>query len=177
MGYLFLLPQYPKVAWKTVVLNTTLHPRFKFILWLAVQNRLTTVDRLLKIGIVVPTDCAFCATTRETFDHLFFGCCVTRSVWNRLLAWLGCARTVGSWPDELTWACQIAKRKNGKSSIAAYCFAMTVYIIWRERNNLRFKQGYFDAAKIYWEIALHIHIRGNGIQLWQNALLSLNSIP
>ncbi|KAK4712128.1 hypothetical protein R3W88_006641 [Solanum pinnatisectum] len=68
--YTNLMPQYPKVEWRSCTLHSCVHQRFKFILWLAVQNRLETVDRLMKIGIQVPTDCAFCGATLETFDHL-----------------------------------------------------------------------------------------------------------
>ncbi|XP_019225236.1 PREDICTED: uncharacterized protein LOC109206830 [Nicotiana attenuata] len=31
--YLLLLPQYQKVHWRSIVLQTKIHPRFKFILW------------------------------------------------------------------------------------------------------------------------------------------------
>ncbi|KAH0762720.1 hypothetical protein KY290_018793 [Solanum tuberosum] len=51
--YTYLLPQMPRVAWKSLTLQAKGHPRFKFILWLAVQKRLSTVERLLKFGIQV----------------------------------------------------------------------------------------------------------------------------
>ncbi|KAK6798164.1 hypothetical protein RDI58_005866 [Solanum bulbocastanum] len=35
------------------------------------SSRLATVDRLMKFGIQVPPDCAFCDATMETFDHLY----------------------------------------------------------------------------------------------------------
>ncbi|KAK6795386.1 hypothetical protein RDI58_008839 [Solanum bulbocastanum] len=32
--YTYLLPQMPRVAWKSLTLQAKVHPRFKFILWL-----------------------------------------------------------------------------------------------------------------------------------------------
>lgn len=89
-----LMPQYQKVPWKSIVLQTSIHPRFKFILWLAAHERLATVDRLNKIGVHVPQDCAFCKATIETLEHLFFECSVTTRVWTRLLVWLGMKRNI-----------------------------------------------------------------------------------
>lgn len=47
--YRLQFPQLPKVPWKGIILQPNLHPRFKFILWLALQRRLATVDRLLEV--------------------------------------------------------------------------------------------------------------------------------
>ncbi|WMV60255.1 hypothetical protein MTR67_053640 [Solanum verrucosum] len=49
--YLTLTPQHPRVHWKSLALNPSSQPRFRFILWLAYWKRLPTADRLLKIGI------------------------------------------------------------------------------------------------------------------------------
>lgn len=83
------MPHYPKAEWKNLVLQASIHPRFQFILWLAAQRRLATVERLQKFGIQVPTDFAFCAQAPETFNHLFFECRITLHLWTRLYSWLG----------------------------------------------------------------------------------------
>ncbi|KAK4713668.1 hypothetical protein R3W88_019575 [Solanum pinnatisectum] len=83
--YVNLLPVHPKVIWKHLVLHPKIHPRYKFILWLAIHKRLATVERLQKFGINVPPDCAFCGQHLETFSHLFFECGVTRRIWRRML--------------------------------------------------------------------------------------------
>ncbi|XP_070013606.1 uncharacterized protein LOC142176111 [Nicotiana tabacum] len=82
--YRLQFPQLPKVPWKGIVLQPRLHPRFKFILWLALQRRLATVDRLLKFGVQIDQQCALCKLASEIFDHLFFECYVTKEVWSRL---------------------------------------------------------------------------------------------
>ncbi|KAH0696206.1 hypothetical protein KY290_011028 [Solanum tuberosum] len=51
------MPVHPKVAWKHLDLHTKIHPRYKFILWLAIQKRLAIVEGLQKFGITVLPDC------------------------------------------------------------------------------------------------------------------------
>lgn len=51
LAYVAMMPQYPKVKWKRLVFLKGHVPRHQFNLWLALHNKLTTIDRLLKQGI------------------------------------------------------------------------------------------------------------------------------
>ncbi|WMV54596.1 hypothetical protein MTR67_047981 [Solanum verrucosum] len=72
--YIAQMPQLPKFPWKCITLQTSNHPRHKFILWLALRKRLATVDRLAKFG-VQDTDMAgvyknhWGLATRGRLDH------------------------------------------------------------------------------------------------------------
>lgn len=92
--YKLLMPQYPRVAWKNLTLHNKIHPRLKFIIWLAVQHRLATVPQLIKFGIQVPTECIFCGQELETLEHLFFECDKTHNLWQRLCNWIGFRRVI-----------------------------------------------------------------------------------
>ncbi|XP_059302301.1 uncharacterized protein LOC132054276 [Lycium ferocissimum] len=102
--YLCLIPQYQKVAGRSISLQPNMHPRYKFILWLVAWRRLAIVDRLLEFNIHVPMECCFCDTVDETLDHRFFACPATNDLWCRLLHWLGLHETIGTWQEELQWA-------------------------------------------------------------------------
>ncbi|XP_060178096.1 uncharacterized protein LOC132608033 [Lycium barbarum] len=130
-AYCLLLPQLPRVSWKTIVLHRQIHPRFEFNLWLAPQKRLFAIDRLQKIGIQVPMECVFCDRGVEIFDHLFFDCSVTRGLCGRLLQWLGLHITLGTWQEEIHWICNMAQRRNGAASISCSVFGMMVYCLWQ----------------------------------------------
>lgn len=101
-----------KGAVKTMVLLKGLVSRHQFILWLALQNKLNTVDRLLKWGIQVSTECVLCETqVMQTHDHLFFGCIYSCKIWQTLLGriwqrgWkLECGRLVGRWKMWRIWS-------------------------------------------------------------------------
>ncbi|MCD9637616.1 hypothetical protein HAX54_021015, partial [Datura stramonium] len=51
MAYAKMLPLSSLVLWKSITTSLHVHPRFKFNIWLAVQQRLATMDRLQRIGI------------------------------------------------------------------------------------------------------------------------------
>ncbi|OIT31082.1 hypothetical protein A4A49_65791, partial [Nicotiana attenuata] len=114
----------------------------------------------LKIGIQVPAACAFCGHNLESFNHLFFECSNTKKLWSRLCLWLGYKRNIRGWEAEPEWAYKKAKSKKGINVITSCVFAITVAMIWRERNRIRFDTAKYDELQICREIVLHIHIRG-----------------
>ena len=54
--------------------NRTSIPRARFVLWLALQNKLKTKDKLFKIGIVEDNNCPMCVLTAKTIEYMFFKC-------------------------------------------------------------------------------------------------------
>ena len=62
----------PTVPWRKVVWFQLRVPRFAFITWIAIRNRLSTGDRMRTWGQV--QGCLFCGEPNETKDHLFFAC-------------------------------------------------------------------------------------------------------
>ena len=60
----------PAVNWNSVVWNPAIPPKMSFILWLAIKNRLLTLDRaaFLNKGLL----CPLCRTEAESHAHLFF---------------------------------------------------------------------------------------------------------
>lgn len=109
-----------------VVFYILVHPRFKFILWLAVQNRLATVEMLLKYGIHVPPDCG---SNVESFDHLYFECLTTRTLWRKLFHWMGINRSIQDWQTEQKQVCMLTRKKAGRAKIIlCVCYAYLHYL-------------------------------------------------
>ncbi|XP_070026480.1 uncharacterized protein [Nicotiana sylvestris] len=154
-----------------------LHPRYKFILWLALQRRLATVDRLIKFGVQVSQNCVFYKQSDELFEHLFFDCPIVREIWTRLLKWLVHSRPIQTWHEEVQWINRVAKKRSGHWAIVAYVFGMLVYTIWTERNVIRFQGGILKENSICREIVMCIHTRGRTIKSWQGALQELDYFP
>ncbi|XP_059294668.1 uncharacterized protein LOC132047673 [Lycium ferocissimum] len=159
--YQLLSPQFQRVPWKSLIMQSHLHPRFKFNLWLAAHGRLPTVDRLQKIEIQVPQTCVFCGLADELFEHLFFDCPYAKGIWSRLLSWHGHPRQITTWQAEVQWVNICAKRKTGHWAIVSCVFGMMVYLIWRDRNKLRFQGGSSSPDRLCKEIAVHIHTRSS----------------
>ncbi|KAK6776100.1 hypothetical protein RDI58_027101 [Solanum bulbocastanum] len=137
--YISLLPIYQKMPWKSIALHPIIYPRFKFTYWLASWQRLATADRLLKIGIHVPLECSLCNNAMETIEHLFFDFTITKDLWARLLIWLGFARSIDGWKNELLWVNAQAKGTSGKGALVSCCFITLVALLWRERNRIGFE--------------------------------------
>ncbi|XP_016484352.2 uncharacterized protein LOC107804918 [Nicotiana tabacum] len=135
------------------------------------------MDRLQMIDIQAPMPCVFCHGGIETHANLFFECPVTRALWLRLLTWLGHIRNRGDATHELQWVCSMAKRKSGLGAITSCAYAMAVYVMWRERNLLRFQKSSYDEDRVSREIAVHIHIRGQNLRKWCKPLSLLSSHP
>lgn len=53
-----------------------------FLVWLAIQDRLSTGVRMRKWGI--QQACVLCGEKDETRDHLFFACPYSYTVWDRV---------------------------------------------------------------------------------------------
>lgn len=70
-----------KVFWKDVVWFSHSIPRHSFVLWMAVQGRLMTQDR---IAAWKPNDdmkCVLCKLNQDSHQHLFFQCSYTNNIW------------------------------------------------------------------------------------------------
>ncbi|XP_019240895.1 PREDICTED: uncharacterized protein LOC109220885 [Nicotiana attenuata] len=78
--YLQLLDDQPRVLWKGLMFGNAARPKAKFTLWLQMQNRLLTVDRLKKWGIQGEDRCSLCEKEEETRDHIYVECTYTKEV-------------------------------------------------------------------------------------------------
>jgi len=59
------------VEWHDIVWFKNAVPRHSFLLWMAVQQKLTTQDRLHRFGIHGPNRCSLCLRNNEDHNHLF----------------------------------------------------------------------------------------------------------
>ncbi|XP_074288985.1 uncharacterized protein LOC141614130 [Silene latifolia] len=77
-----------KVPWYTIMWNRFNVNKHSFIAWLIKQERLLTMDRLLKMGIVTQTNCYLCGEDTEDHEHLFVKCRYINQCYGKLMEWL-----------------------------------------------------------------------------------------
>ena len=130
-----LKPQKERVTWHRLVWSYLSIPKHDVITWMAILNRLPTMDRLMAWGIGVGGTCKLCLDEMESREHMFFGCLYSRSIWEVILTKCGIKRKIGSWTEKLEWAIQHLKGKSMKSTIMRIAWKAFIYCIWRERNN------------------------------------------
>lgn len=56
-------------------------PKYTFLTWLAIQNRLTTEDRMRSWSSGQNTECILCKAAEETRNHIFFECSYFEEIW------------------------------------------------------------------------------------------------
>lgn len=78
-----------RVCWARTVWDPVNVPRYSFISWLAMQDRLLTVERVTRIFHKPAEPCTLCLRGAENTRHLFFQCDVSHQVWASILDWLG----------------------------------------------------------------------------------------
>ncbi|KAL0297831.1 UNVERIFIED_CONTAM: putative mitochondrial protein [Sesamum calycinum] len=129
----------PIVGWYPLLLGPCKIPRYSFVLWLAILEKLSTMDKpwLSHLGGV----CVFCGREVETHEHLFFRCSYSRRCVRDLKATVRFSWPNRAWRMDITWA---TKRWKGRHIVqAAYraLLSAIVYHIWRERNQRVFQHS------------------------------------
>ncbi|XP_019264243.1 PREDICTED: uncharacterized protein LOC109241874 [Nicotiana attenuata] len=111
-----------------------------FILYLALNNKLLTRDRLAQWMQIGDLRCMLCKAMPETIEHLFFECIISTTIWKKILQWQGLVRQPMAWQIEKEWAKKQGKGKSAEAQIYRMALAATIYAIWIERN-MRMFQG------------------------------------
>ncbi|KAL0295702.1 UNVERIFIED_CONTAM: putative ribonuclease H protein [Sesamum calycinum] len=129
----------PKVGWYSLLLGPCKIPRYSFVLWMAILDKLSTMDKpwLSHLGGV----CVLCGREMETHEHLFFRCNYSRQCIRILKGTVRFTWPNRAWAVDIAWA---SKRWNGRHIVqAAYraLLAAIVYHIWQERNRRVFQQS------------------------------------
>lgn len=88
-GYQWLMGEQQRLDMQAVVWHRMVLPRHAFIMWLAIKQRLFTMDHLSALlPLVQDTQCVLCEGTIETHLHLFFECTYSRQLLRLLCQWL-----------------------------------------------------------------------------------------
>ena len=134
-------------------------PRHAVITWMALLNRLPTLDRLVAWGLAATGICRLCQKEGETRDHLFFECCYSKAVWKIVLQLCGLQREVYSWDVEVNWAIKKLKGKSLVAIILRIAWRAYIYGIWRERNQRIYNQKSENGSYILEQIKSIVRLR------------------
>ncbi|CAH9071538.1 unnamed protein product [Cuscuta epithymum] len=123
--------------WMSFIWKSYIPPKFSFIMWLALRNRLPTYDNLGFLDVI--NICHFCKGGPETVPHLFFDCMVTGKVWEMVKQWLGLRRQMTTLRSAVKWIKEEHNGANIKAKAIRISFCYTVYWTWRTRNAVIFE--------------------------------------
>lgn len=116
------------VEWCKVVWFHGNIPKYSFILWLVMRDRLTTRDRLICWGLQIPSGCLLCDDPMHLLFSSSYSSQIIRELFlHRSLVPPLCLRDMITWVKKAT----TSKRIN----ICLLLLHVAVYEIWRNRNS------------------------------------------
>ena len=148
-----------KVSWHRLLWSNFVIHRHAVIVWMALLNRLPTLDRMVAWGLNVSRTCRFCQQAMETRNHLFFGCSYSKEVWKAVLQLCGLQRDVHDWSTELNWAIKKLKGRSLLTIILRVAWRAFLYCIWRERNQRICRQRVGTVSSIVEQIKSIVRIK------------------
>ncbi|KAL0455391.1 UNVERIFIED_CONTAM: hypothetical protein Slati_0878300, partial [Sesamum latifolium] len=130
-------PPGPKVGWSSLLLGPFKIPRYSFVMWLAILEKLSTMDKpwLVHLG----GECLLCHCAVETHEHLFFKCIFLRRCLRELKEFVRFSWPNRAWGLDIEWASMKWKGKHCVNAVYRALLASIIYHIWQERNRRVFQ--------------------------------------
>ncbi|KAL0455382.1 UNVERIFIED_CONTAM: hypothetical protein Slati_0877400 [Sesamum latifolium] len=130
-AYSLFQPPDPTVCWHGLLRGPFRIPRNCFILWLAILERLSTLNRAWWTGPDLEREI-------ESHAHLFFQCEYSRVCLRILEAEVRFRVPWFGWQHTIVWSSRRWRGKHPWNATSRALFASVVYHIWMERNKRRF---------------------------------------
>ena len=132
----------------------------KVHLWLAMQRRIWTADRMRRRGMNSHTRCPLCDQEDETADHISVRCVLAREIWHSTLSRCNLqhltpdvdATLIGWWPEARLRVPRL-QRKGFDSMVL-----LTVWMLWKERNARVFQRTAATSREICRRIAEEVEL-------------------
>ncbi|XP_021836297.2 uncharacterized protein [Spinacia oleracea] len=157
--YKFLHPVGAQVGWKRLICNSHASPKSTFIMWLAVQNRLATKDKLIRWQLSIDGTCGLCQLESESLEHLFFSCSYSQEIWKQVLLSLGVTRAVLPWHEEVQIAVKKSRNKQKQACKYSIAFIESVYCVWLQRNSKVFRDHVDPVKTVVSNIMFNVECR------------------
>jgi hypothetical protein len=120
--------------WWRIVWFAKAIPRYAFITWLAMRERLSTKERLASWGISCDMLCVLCRASIQYRDHLFFKCSFSQRFWRKIKS-LCCQEDLDDeWENLISLGEKHWKGKNLSADCCRLGFSVVIYHIWAQRN-------------------------------------------
>ncbi|PWA52734.1 reverse transcriptase zinc-binding domain-containing protein [Artemisia annua] len=133
-AYFDLQDENTEVKWWKLVWFSQNIPKHSFVLWMAILNKLNTQDKVRSWGSYDLMVCPLCYSDMDSHSHLFFKCGYAKKFWEKMLLKMGSKCNTLEWNGLIN---EFASQSNGNtigSIIRRLCLAISVYLIWQERN-------------------------------------------
>ena len=106
------------------VWNLKVENKCKFFMWLLLQWKLMTADRIIKRGGQANPICQLCRTREEFTLHLAVNCSFTQSVWSLISQQTGQQNLTGTTTDLKKWWLDLLSDSQERNQIITYTTAV-----------------------------------------------------
>ena len=121
--------------WRCLMFKNASRPKAIFTLWILLNRKLETVDRLAKWGMTLDKSWVICENADERMDYMLIQCHYAGEVWERLLKWIdNHSSRPWTWTQFIQWSIQNGKGKTTRAQLFKRILAEGVYGLWNERN-------------------------------------------
>ncbi|XP_013624165.1 PREDICTED: uncharacterized protein LOC106330183 [Brassica oleracea var. oleracea] len=122
-------------SWARGIWFTQATPKFAFMTWLSMLDRMSTLDRISKWNQRIDTTCALCKSAPETRNHLFFMCAYSSQIWEHIARGILCGSYTNVW-SEIVSIIGDETMERKRLFCVRYAFQAVLYAVWRERNKI-----------------------------------------
>lgn len=126
-----------KVRWVDAIWFSKRVPRCSFLMWITFLNKMWTKDKLKDWEYISEDICVLCINATERRNHLFFNCVFSKKIQDNVIYFNGCQRDIRSFDEEVELIYK--KSKNFGIIMQKISMSISMYAIWRERNECIFK--------------------------------------
>ncbi|XP_077226461.1 uncharacterized protein LOC143888960 [Tasmannia lanceolata] len=155
-----------KPPWISSVWFAGNNPTHALTTWKALKQKLSTKDKLIKMGAVIDPICPLCKSAAESIDHLFFKCSYSAWLWKSILWRNGHYRAKNqSLLAEEDWLRHHSKGKGQAIVAFKLCFSSLIHNIWMERNRRIFESSEKHKRLVLNQILTEISIKMNGLKI------------
>ncbi|GJV32919.1 RNA-directed DNA polymerase, eukaryota, reverse transcriptase zinc-binding domain protein [Tanacetum coccineum] len=148
-----------KVDWCDLVWFSNCTPKHSFIVWMAVQDKLTTQERIMKWYPEKQLKCSLCGMQPDSLNYLFFECNYSNMVWKEMMEKSDYYAMPNIWDVLLITMTNMRNNKSIKSVLRRIVFAACVYFIWNERNKRLFTNDKKNNNELIAEMVNHIRLK------------------
>ncbi|GKC14605.1 RNA-directed DNA polymerase, eukaryota, reverse transcriptase zinc-binding domain protein, partial [Tanacetum coccineum] len=113
-------------------------PSHMFIVWLAIQGRLQTQDRMVLWNNDYNMRCSLCSVCMDSHDHLFFNCSYSGKIWESLKLKIHETALPNDWTSRVNIMASRFHNRSIKSILCRIVFGAAVYFVWQERKRRQF---------------------------------------
>lgn len=131
--YRVLLGSHHKVSWRKLVCNNRAAPKAIFLVWMAVQERLSTCDRLSRRGIECTNICQLCNLSQESHEHLFLQCAWTHRLRELVMVGFNEDKVAPTFIEEIARVNRICGKKSSAAKAYVVVWTEMVYEVWQSR--------------------------------------------